>query len=305
MTQEENLRDTADSGDEALSPAEQARQRKAGHARSTADAPRARRAGFHPLSREPKSTVQIGDVRYLDGAELSRPLETPPRVRAIMLAAMAVAAIVGCLFLGRYFDQIMNEPIRQQQTLQENLAREVSYDFPLLSSLMPLSDEEIMTALNDAGYTLYERTPVGTDPDGGFEVIKLPADVSLEEAGLMYVQGIDKLSASDAVRLLKGAWTLTVTRKNGDDMRLRYADFASGTIEKAVQGAMQVEGLENAEVTDSGVDDSGNTYQAGVVTTDNGTYNWRVSVIELSEVYDISGLPNTAFYVGIRFTAQA
>lgn len=249
--------------------------------------------------------MQIGDVRYYDGAELSRPLEMPPRVKAIMLAAMVVAAVVGCLFLGRYFDQIMNEPIRQQQTLQDNLAREVSYDFPLLSSLMPLSDEEIMTALTDAGYTLYERTPVGTDPDGGFEVIKLPADVSLEEAGLMYVQGIDKLSAGDAVKLLKGAWTLTVSRKAGDDMRLRYADFASGTIEKAVQGAMQVEGLENAEVTDSGVDDSGNTYQAGVVSTDNGTYNWRVSVIELDEVYDISGLPNTAFYVGIRFTAQA
>ena len=174
--------------------------------------------------------MQIGDVRYYDGAELSRPLEMPPRVKAIMLAAMVVAAVVGCLFLGRYFDQIMNEPIRQQQTLQDNLAREVSYDFPLLSSLMPLSDEEIMTALTDAGYTLYERTPVGTDPDGGFEVIKLPADVSLEEAGLMYVQGIDKLSAGDAVKLLKGASTLTFTRKNGDDMRLRYADFASGTI---------------------------------------------------------------------------
>ena len=39
-----------------------------------------------------------------------------------------------------------------------------------------------------------------------------------------------------AVKLLKGAWTLTVSRKAGDDMRLRYADFASGTIEKAVQG---------------------------------------------------------------------
>ncbi len=306
MTQDENLRDSVDSTEAATSPAEEARRRKASHARSgEAEMPPTRRAGFHPLAREPKSTVQIGDVRYYDGAELSRPLEMPPRVKAIMLAAMVVAAVVGCLFLGRYFDQIMNEPIRQQQTLQDNLAREVSYDFPLLSSLMPLSDEEIMTALTDAGYTLYERIPVGTDPDGGFEVIKLPADVSLEEAGLMYVQGIDKLSAGDAVKLLKGAWTLTVSRKAGDDMRLRYADFASGTIEKAVQGAMQVEGLENAEVTDSGVDDSGNTYQAGVVSTDNGTYNWRVSVIELDEVYDISGLPNTAFYVGIRFTAQA
>lgn len=239
MTQDENLRDSVDSTEAAVSRAEEARRRKASHARSgEAEVPPTRRAGFHPLAREPKSTVQIGDVRYYDGAELSRPLETPPRVRAIMLAAMVVAAVIGCLFLGRYFDQIMNEPIRQQQTLQENLAREVSYDFPLLSSLMPLSDEEIMTALTDAGYTLYERTPVGTDPDGGFEVIKLPADVSLEEAGLMYVQGIDKLSAGDAVKLLKGAWTLTVSRKAGDDMRLRYADFASGTIEKAVQGAM-------------------------------------------------------------------
>ena len=303
MTQDENLRDSVDSTEANVSPAEEARRRKASHARSgETETPHARRAGFHPLTRDPKSTVQIGDVRYYDGAELSRPLEKRKKVSA---PAMVVAAVIGCLFLGRYFDQIMNEPIRQQQMLQENLAREVSYDFPLLSSLMPLTDEEIMTALTDAGYTLYERTPVGTDPDGGFEVIKLPADVSLEEAGLMYVQGIDKLSAGDAVKLLKGAWTLTVTRKNGDDMRLRYADFASGTIEKAVQGAMQVEGLENAEVTDSGVDDSGNTYQAGVVSTDNGTYNWRVSVIELDEVYDISGLPNTAFYVGIRFTAQA
>ena len=169
MTQDENLRDSVDSTEAAVSRAEEARRRKASHARSgEAEVPPTRRAGFHPLAREPKSTVQIGDVRYYDGAELSRPLETPPRVRAIMLAAMVVAAVIGCLFLGRYFDQIMNEPIRQQQTLQENLAREVSYDFPLLSSLMPLSDEEIMTALTDAGYTLYERTPVGTDPDGGF-----------------------------------------------------------------------------------------------------------------------------------------
>ncbi|MEE0477883.1 MAG: hypothetical protein UDK32_08445, partial [Adlercreutzia sp.] len=115
MTQDENLRDSVDSTEAATSPAEEARRRKASHARSgEAEMPPTRRAGFHPLAREPKSTVQIGDVRYYDGAELSRPLEMPPRVKAIMLAAMVVAAVVGCLFLGRYFDQIMNEPIRQQ-----------------------------------------------------------------------------------------------------------------------------------------------------------------------------------------------
>ena len=91
MTQDENLRDSVDSAEAAASPAEEARRRKASHARSDeAETPHTRHGGFHPLAREPKSTVQIGDVRYYDGAELSRPLETPPRVRAIMLAAMKV-----------------------------------------------------------------------------------------------------------------------------------------------------------------------------------------------------------------------
>lgn len=142
-------------------------------------------------------------------------------------------------------------------------------------------------------------------PDGGFEVIKLPADVSLEEAGLMYVQGIDKLSAGDAVKLLKGAWTLTVSRKAGDDMRLRYADFASATIEKADPWGHAGGGAGKCRGHRQRRGRLGQHLQAGVVSTDNGTYNWRVSVIELDEVYDISGLPNTAFYVGIRFTAQA
>ena len=66
---------------------------------------------------------------------------------------------------------------------------------------------------------------------------------------------------------------------------------------------MAAEGLENATVEDSGVDDSGNTYQAGTVTDKKDrTFNWRVSVIYLDEVYDIAGLPNTAYFVGIRFT---
>lgn len=261
------------------------------------------RHGLSGLFHRERSQVTVGDVRYYDGAELSRPLEMPQRVRLVMYGAMAVAAVIGALFLFNYFDSIMNEPLRQQQTLQENLTREVALDLPSLAGLMPRSDEKIMAKLEKAGYTLYERTPVGTDPDGGFEVIKLPADVSLEEAGAMYLTGVDNLSAPDAVKLLKGAWTLTVSRKAGTSMRLRYADFDSGTIEKAIQNAMAAEGLENATVDDSGVDDSGNTYQAGTVTDKKErTYNWRVSVIDLSEVYAISGLPNTAYFVGIRFS---
>lgn len=277
------------------------------HGRHSASAgeetPHVRRSPLDLLRRK-RSTVQIGDVRYFDGAELSRPQELPPLVRYVTIGIMVVAAVIGAAFVGKYLDQIMNEPLRQQEALSQNLTREVSYDLPSLGALMPKSDEEVMTALTEAGYTLYERTPVGTNPDGGFEVIKLPSDVSLEEAGVMYLTGIDKLSAADAVKLLKGGWNLTVSRKSGTDMRVRYADFDSGSLEKAIQNAMQAEGLQNATVTDSGVDDSGNTYQTGTVSTEDGaTYTWRVSVIDLSKVYDIAGLPNTAYYVGVRFTA--
>lgn len=300
MTEEETpAEDAAGTSEDSAARAQRGRHR------ASEPTPTVRKGLPHLFGRREKSNVTIGDIRYYDGAELSRPLEVPSAVKIVMAVAMVIAAFIGVWVLQHYFDRIMNEPLRQQEALQENLSREVSYDFPPLAALMGLSDEEMMTTLSDYGYTLYERTPVGTDPDGGFEVIKLPSDISLEEAAAFYLTGIDRLSAPDAVKLLKGAWTLTVSRKTGTDIRLRYADFSSGTIEKAVQSAMAAEGLENAEVNDSGVDDSGNTYQAGSVATDYGTFNWRVSVIELDEVYDISGLPNTAYYVGIRFTAQA
>ena len=54
MTQDENLRDSVDSTEAAVSRAEEARRRKASHARSgEAEVPPTRRAGFHPLAREP------------------------------------------------------------------------------------------------------------------------------------------------------------------------------------------------------------------------------------------------------------
>lgn len=295
--------ETASDGDVASRADRSERRSSARHSHARSATPTERRPLWDQLFNRQKSTVRIGDVSYLDGAELTRPQEMPMRVRTIMFAAMAVAAIIGGLFLTKYFDQILNEPIRQQEALQANLTREVSLDLPQLANFMTENDEDIMASLVDTGYTLYERTPVGTNLDGGFEVIKLPPDMTIEEAGLMYMQGIDRLSAADAVRLLKGAWTLDVSRKAGTSMRVRYADFDSGSIEAAVQTAMQAEGLENATVTDSGVDDSGNTFQAGTVKADGETYSWRVSVIDLSEMYDIAGLPNTAFFVGIRFSA--
>ena len=165
-------------------PREEARRRKASHARSDeAEMPPTRRAGFHPLAREPKSTVQIGDVRYYDGAELSRPLEMPPRVKAIMLAAMVVAAVVGCLFFGALLrpDHERAHPPAADAAGQLGPRGFLRLPFALFAHAAFRRGD------HDRAYRcrlhFVRAHPVGTDPDGGFEVIKLPADVSLEEAG--------------------------------------------------------------------------------------------------------------------------
>ena len=154
-----------------------------------------------------------------------------------------------------------------------------------------------MQTFTDAGFTLYERVPLGTNAEGGFDVVKLPSDVPLEEAGLLYLQGINNISAASAAKLLNGSWDLEVSRKSGTVLRLHYADFTATDADSAIFSAMESQGLDSTMVTDSGVDDAGNTYQAG--TADG--YTWRISVIGLSEVYKSSGLPATAQYVGIRF----
>ena len=178
----------------------------------------------------------------------------------------------------------------------------MSYDIPNLTTFMESSDDAIKHALANAGYTTYETTKEGEYPDGGFDIVKLPSDVSLAEAGVMYASGISSLSATDASRLLKGSWTLSVNHSGTTDMRLKFADFSSGGVDAAIQNAMTASGLAEAPIADSGTDNAGNTYRSGTIDANGATYNWRVSAIPLSSVYKIKGLPDTAIYVGVRMT---
>lgn len=136
--------------------------------------------------------------------------------------------------------------------------------------------------------------------------MKIPADTSLAEAGLALAGGFDHMSAVDASKFLTGSWRFTCNRENGTDMRIKYADLKATDPTSALDTAMANEGwLENGQVavTGEGTDEVGNTYREGTVATDAGTFNWRISVCPLTEIYSISGLPETAQYVGIRMTA--
>lgn len=241
-------------------------------------------------------------IDYPDVSVLSRPLDMPRSIRSGLLIFLAVAAVIGAIFLFRYFDVVVNAPAREAAQVTENVTRHVPYNLPILFDLMPKSDTEIMETLSASNETLFERTPIGTNENGGFQVIRLPEGVSIADAAAIYLAGIDKTGAASASRLLNGAWNLSVTREAPYSISLRYADFSSGSIENAIQNALLAEDLEVEEESDSGVDESGNTYVTGLVNRNGTAYEWRVSVIPLSEVYEIKGLPDDSLYVGIRMT---
>lgn len=243
-----------------------------------------------------------GPVRYLDGSSLARPFDLPKRTIAALCAFVLVAAVIGGVFLYNFLDTVLNASAREQASVEQNLARDVSYDLPQLSALMAADDDAIRQTFADAGLTIYDKTNPEENPNGGLDLVKLPSDVTEVDAALLYTQGVSNLSAADAAKLLKGSWTFTVSRNDYVDMRVKYADFSSGSVEAAIQAAMASEGLEGSTLGESGVDDAGNTFQTGTIDVDGTTYAWRVSAIALSSVYDITGLPDTAVYVGVRMT---
>ena len=255
----------------------------------------------HPgaFSHTGEPTYIEGATVYLDGSILSRPLSMPILQRLFAAVFVIIALMIGYTLADRLINDVVYASAKIEAEIQEILAQEVSYDLPNLMSLAALSDSDIVTTLADSGYTLYDAN---TDDEeaSGLSLFKFPSNMDFEEASAYYQQGVSSLSSSEAISLLYGMWQLTTDRTSGVNIRVRYADFTSGSVEEAVQNAMVEQGLDQTELGDFGVDDHGNTYQAGTVTIDGTTYSWQVSACLLSAVYDIDFLPETACYVGVR-----
>ncbi|MCL2827033.1 MAG: teichoic acid transporter, partial [Eggerthellaceae bacterium] len=163
-----------------------------------------------------------------------------------------------------------------------------------------LDDDTINSTLNANSYTLLDWNSLGTGSGTNIDLIKLPDGVTIIDAGIDYSNGISSLSSSEAARLLNGSWEFTVVRGNSIDMRVKYADFTSGTLDAAIQNAIDQQGLSGTPLGEAGVDAAGNSYQTGSVNVNGTAYNWQVSACVLTDAYSVSGLPADAMYVGIR-----
>lgn len=247
-----------------------------------------------------EAPIDENPVRYMDGSALKRPFSVPYQFRIIMAVFVIAAAAIGGYVLLGVADDFINAPKREAEATQENLLRDVSYDVPALATICQTDDVGLMNYFNGFGYTFYEKLSTEETGGNGFEIIKLPSDVTLADAMVLYSKGIPSLTSSEAAKLLKGSWTMTVGRSGYLDMKVKYCDFDSVNVETAVQNSVAQQGLAESILGESGVDSAGNTFQKGQVEVNGFIYNWQISACPLSEIYSVDGLPTTASYVVVR-----
>ena len=248
-------------------------------------------------------STQEGNIAYLDGTPLRRPLSMPIGQKLFALVIVAVAIALGVLFFNNTVLATMREAEATEQAIASNLARQASIDtIPTMAELVILSDDEILQEFDDAGYTIFDASEIANSDD--MVLYKLPADLSVKEAEGILAKGISGLDAPQATKFLNGSWYFDTERSGTTSMIVRYTDFSTADPATAVSNAVKKEGFDPETITDSGEDEHGNTYSTGVIELDDKSYTWKVSALPLSDMYTIKNMPEDACYVGIRITAQ-
>lgn len=247
-------------------------------------------------------TVKQGNIAYLDSKPLRRPFKMPAAQRVILIVIVIAAVVVGFVIINNTLLQSIRETQAEAQSVVENLKREASIDtIPKMNEYIKLSNEEVKAKLIEQGFSIYDASQL--DDSGELNLYKIPSDMTTDDAVLMYLQGVNSLSASQASKLLVGSWYFGVDRVNTTSMVTRYADFSTSDPEIAVQNALQKEGFPLDSLLESGVDESGNTYSMGNIDVDGTICVWKISALPLNQMYSIRGLPEDACYVGVRITA--
>lgn len=248
-------------------------------------------------------TVKNGNVAYLDGTPLRRPISIPAGQRVLAIVIVIAAIVLGGMFFNATVLSSIREAEVAKQAVSDNLARQASIDtIPIMTDVVALDDNEIRKKFTNDGYTVFDASSLANSDD--MVLYKLPSDVSVQDASVMLSKGVNGLTAADATKLLNGSWYFASERSGGTSMVVRFADFATANPQEAVMKAINKEGFDATKISESGVDESGNTYSMGVVEVDKKAYTWKVSALPISEMYSTKNLPEDACYVGVRLTLQ-
>lgn len=244
---------------------------------------------------------QAGPVKYMDASGLKRPLDLPRAMWPILAVILVVAAFFGVRMAHSLDYNVAHHSDRVKEQVQAEIDRGVAQDVPVLSGYAGMDDDAILQSMTDAGFTYVDMNEINGTGEATIDVIKLPSDMTVDDAAAAYTDGVSSLDNITAAKFLSGSWRFMAVRDSGYSYSVKYADFSSGGPEAAVQAAVQAQGFADSSMGDAGVDDNGNTFQEGSIDIDGSTYAWSISACSLSDVYSVRGMPDDAQYVGVRF----
>jgi len=254
----------------------------------------------------------IAPINYPDDSGLRRPQVPPAGFKKSLFPSVVAALIVGAFIVIAAVSYIIIMPAIERNTIKDYCLRDVSYNFPSLAQCFSYSNEEALQWTTNEGYTVCK---VSSDDEIGLDFYRAPGSLEANKARSIVKAGLTNVSATDLALFLNGSWRMTYDREGTYSLRVRYADFKSGSIDNAMNAAIQQQGLTGATVTSTGIDNNLNTYIEGTLalelteefktlwnaTDDSQNITWRISCIELNEVYP-QQLTDLSYYVGIRFT---
>lgn len=249
------------------------------------------------------ATVTQGNITYPNAAKLLRPqsIKGPALILVGIIIVAAIAA--GYTFASKAADALYFSEIRKGSQVEQYMAREIAYDMPQLKDYIAEEDAEAIYNTISEQHTLVLLSADGVTSTG-FDAFRLPSDISPEEGTAALKDGIGAMDIVKASKVLNGGWRMTADFSSYQDLKLRYADMKSNSLEEAIIAAIHDQGFDSdeSEVAKEGIDESGNTYKSGSIDIDGETYFWRVSAVKFNEAYPIKGMPETTLYVGIRMT---
>lgn len=240
-------------------------------------------------------------ISYVDAAALTRPqkITGPSRVFAVTIVVAAIAVGGAAAYFA--MDNLVLSGMRANAQVEQILEQNAELSLPRLKKVVGTSTQETRSYLESKGAVLVD-VPASKQTDETMDVFAVGPNSTAEESAQLLSQGLGKLSNSDFVKLMYGTWRMDAENKAAYTVRVRYADFEADSTDAAINRAMSTQKLTSKDVSESGEDDSGNTYKTGTVRIGPNSYTWRVSALPLKDMYKIKGLPEDAFFVGLRYT---
>ena len=103
-------------------------------------------------------SIEQGNIRYMDGSSLLRPMDMPRSQQIVMAVFVVIAVIIGVRLAAGAITAVNDSNTQNKASVEENLSRTVSYNLPVLTQMADMDDQRFWIRSRQ------RATPCTTEP---------------------------------------------------------------------------------------------------------------------------------------------